>query len=195
MKRKIGYVLFAATVGALVALAGPLNPPSGPVSSTGVSLPEIKQAVEAVQTSLGPGQLPSNVGYEVAGLPPDTLTTSLQTLVSGRQGVIKRIVIGSEFFPTTQGVELWVDGKFAGVYRGPTAATSASGIVEFAVFDVNIKFGSTVQAKVRLQQSSDKLSVAVHFLPTPPYVGYEVAGQPPDTLTTWLRVLSHYPRC
>lgn len=145
------------------AMAGPLNPPAGPISPTGATLAEIKGSVDAIEDAVVAPLLAPTVGYEVAGIAPGSMTTSLQTLVTGR-GVIKRVVVDTELWTTAIAAELWVDGKFAGSFRGVASTTSVD---HPPPYDVNIKFNSIVQAKVRVLNSSDRHSLAVHYLPTP----------------------------
>jgi len=163
-RRVVSFVGIVGVAGfaAYVAIAGPLNPPAGPVMPTGVTLASMQQSLTQIQDAVVTPLLSPTTGFVAAGLPPGSLTTSLQTLVNGQAGVIKRVVVDSELWTTPIAVELWVDGAFAGSYRGPGVAGSA-----FAppLYEVNIKFNSLVQAKIRSVNSSDRLSIAVHYLP------------------------------
>lgn len=161
-------VLFSSS---LLTRAGSIQPPPGPIESSGVPLTEIADGIQSVQQSLDAGSLDPSIGFETAGAPSGTLSTAPMTvLVSGESGVIKQVIVGFDGFSNSSfGVELYVDGtgpaNFAGHFR-PTAGDASSGVVAFQpVYDVNIKFNSTVRARLANGNVAD-LSISVHYLPT-----------------------------
>jgi len=140
----IGFVGVGAGVVTLLAMGmGPLNPPAGPVSSTGVTL-------EQIYSGLPQASVPESL--EAAGIQTGNMSGSFVNIGASGPGTIRTIVVSfgdqsAERYP----VELTVDGKFAGGFK--------SGIYE----NLNIHFNSNVKARVTWGPFAAPYSVSVYY--------------------------------
>jgi hypothetical protein len=161
---KVATLSLALAVLGTFAIAAQANPVPIQVSP---AVSPIAQPSAMTQAFIPPAPDPT-IGYQVAGIAPGLMTTSLQTLVSGKSGVIKQIIVDKELWTSNISAELWVDGQFAGAYR---AIAGGAGLppAQYPSYNVNIKFVNLVQAKIRtISVSGDQdTSIAIHYLPVP----------------------------
>lgn len=153
-----GFVGVCAGVVTILALGmGPLNPPAGPVSSTGVTLNDIYNQLPAGQ---------STAILTPAGLEPGTMTSSPQLLHTG-SGTIRKIIVNANSATANGVINLFVDDVYAGSFRPAGGVASVGVVLNQEFFNLNLSFGSSIKASVTNGiQNGDtvsKYSVCVYF--------------------------------